>query len=133
MIDAWKHDPDPRQRRPTHVRRPIVGSRGRTMIDVLRPESLSDHRNSRRHGHGRWARGPRGNGPWRRGRDNRLVAGVAAGLAARRGFDVTFVRIAFVVAALASGFGVAAYVVAWLLVPAADERSNIASKALTDR
>jgi signal transduction histidine kinase len=38
-----------------------------------------------------------------------------------------------VVAALASGFGVGAYVVAWLLVPAAGEGSNIASKALTDR
>ena len=58
---------------------------------------------------------------------------MAAGLAARRGLDVTFVRVAFVVAALASGFGVAAYVVAWLLVPAAGESNNIASKALADR
>jgi len=79
----------------------------------------------------------------RRGRDERLVGGVAAGLAARTGFDVTVVRIVFVLAALADGFGVAAYVVAWLLVPAVGETSNggngnagtsnIASKALTDR
>ncbi len=37
------------------------------------------------------------------------------------------------VAAVASGFGVAAYVLAWLLVPAAGQTNNIAAKALTDR
>lgn len=69
----------------------------------------------------------------RRGRDNRLVGGVAAGISARTGFDVTVVRTVFVLATLAGGFGAAAYVVAWLLVPAVGENSNIASKALTDR
>ncbi|MGE5289185.1 MAG: PspC domain-containing protein [Micromonosporaceae bacterium] len=78
-------------------------------------------------------RGPRGGGPLRRGRDNRLVGGVAAGISARTGFDVTVVRTVFVLATLAGGFGAAAYVVAWLLVPAVGENSNIASKALTDR
>jgi len=58
---------------------------------------------------------------------------VASGLAARTGFDVTAVRFVFVVAAVASGFGVAAYVLAWLLVPAAGQTNNIAAKALTDR
>jgi len=58
---------------------------------------------------------------------------VAAGLAARTGFDVGAVRFVFVVAALASGFGLAAYVLAWLLVPAAGATTNIAAKALTDR
>jgi signal transduction histidine kinase len=62
-----------------------------------------------------------------------MAGGVAAGLAMRTGFDVTVVRIAFVVAALASGFGVAAYVLAWLFVPAAGENSSIARTALTDR
>lgn len=66
-------------------------------------------------------------------REDRLAGGVAAGVAARTGFGVTFVRTAFVVASLASGFGIAAYVLAWLLLPAAGEDSNIASKALTDR
>ena len=84
-----------------------------------------------RYRHHHW-RGPRGSGPWRRARENRLVAGVAAGLATRMGFDVTFVRIAFVVTALASGFGVAAYVVAWLLIPAEGEADNIAAAALSD-
>ncbi len=62
-----------------------------------------------------------------------MAGGVAAGLAMRTGFDVTVVRIVFVVAALASGFGVAAYVLAWLFVPAAGESSSIARTALTDR
>jgi signal transduction histidine kinase len=68
----------------------------------------------------------------RRSKEDRLAGGVAAGLAARLGLDVTFVRTVLVVATLASGFGIAAYVLAWLLVPAAGENSNIASKALTD-
>ena len=81
--------------------------------------------------HRHW-RGMRGSGPWRRERENRLVAGVAAAVATRMGFDTTFVRCAFVVAALASGFGVAAYIVAWLLIPTAGEPRSIASEALGD-
>ena len=42
-------------------------------------------------------------------------------------------RTGFVVAALFSLFGAAAYVVAWLLVPAEGADGNIAGKALTDR
>ncbi len=90
-------------------------------------------RRFRRRGLGHWARGPRGSGPWRRSPQDRLIGGVAAGLAARTGFDITVVRIAFLVTALLSGFGVAAYVLAWLLVPAAGGSSSIASEALTDR
>jgi signal transduction histidine kinase len=82
---------------------------------------------------GRWRRGPRGSGPLRRSPDDRLAGGVAAGLASRTGFDVTVVRFAFVLAALASGAGVAFYVLAWLLVPAAGQQASIASKAVTDR
>jgi len=78
-------------------------------------------------------RGPKTSGPLRRNPGDRMVGGVASGVAARLGFDVTVVRIVFVVATLASGFGAAAYVVAWLLVPAAGESGNIASKALSDR
>jgi signal transduction histidine kinase len=68
----------------------------------------------------------------RRGRQDRLVGGVAAGLAARTGLDAAVVRTAFVLAALLGGFGAAAYVVAWLLVPVIGENSNIATKALSD-
>jgi signal transduction histidine kinase len=69
----------------------------------------------------------------RRGREDRLVGGVAAGLSARTGIDVTVVRTVFVVATLAGGFGAAAYAVAWLLVPAVGENGNIAGKAVNDR
>jgi signal transduction histidine kinase/phage shock protein PspC (stress-responsive transcriptional regulator) len=87
----------------------------------------------RRHGLGRWARGPRTSGPLRRQRDNGLAGGVAAGISARTGLDVTLVRAVFVLTAVFSGFGAAAYVVAWLLVPAAGQQGNIAVKAMTDR
>jgi signal transduction histidine kinase/phage shock protein PspC (stress-responsive transcriptional regulator) len=79
---------------------------------------------------GRWHSGE----PLRRAREDRLVGGVAAGLAARMGRDVTTVRIIFVVAAvLSGGFIAAAYVVAWMLIPMEGAQRNIAGKALTDR
>jgi signal transduction histidine kinase len=68
----------------------------------------------------------------RRGREDRLLGGVAAGLAARTGWDVVVIRLLFVLAALLS-VGVPAYVIAWLLVPMVGEDTNIATKALTDR
>jgi signal transduction histidine kinase len=66
-------------------------------------------------------------------REDRLAGGVAAGISAKTGLNVTLVRTVFVLSALASGFGAAVYVVAWLLIPAAGESHNIASKAITDR
>src|SRR5215471_9268422 len=72
-----------------------------------------------------FGRGPRRwghwhqSGPLRRAREDRLVGGVAAGLAARMGRDVTTVRIIIVVAAVLSGGFFAA--------------ANIAGKALADR
>jgi signal transduction histidine kinase len=61
----------------------------------------------------------RGNGgPLRRDPDDRLAGGIAAGVAAWRGFSPTTVRIAFVVAALFSqGWGVPFYFIGWLLIP----------------
>ena len=91
---------------------------------------FQDFRRGRPH---RWRSGPRVAGALRRRPDDRLAGGVAAGLAARTGFDVTVVRIAFVVATLAGGFGAAAYVVAWLLIPAAGEERSIGSRAVADR
>jgi signal transduction histidine kinase len=97
------------------------------------------------HGHPRWHQGrplrirqwlvtgPRGSGPFRRDRDSSLLGGVASGLATRMGWDVTVVRMLFVLAALVSGLGVAPYALAWLLIPAAGQTRNIASDAVTDR
>ncbi len=68
----------------------------------------------------------------RRRRDDRLLGGIAHALALRLGRDVTVVRIVLVIAGLASGFGVAAYVVVWLVVPAEDEPESIGMRALRD-
>jgi signal transduction histidine kinase len=87
----------------------------------------------RRWRHHQWVGRPRGSGPLRRAREDRLVAGLAAGIAARTGIDVTLVRLVFVVAALLGGFGVAAYVAGWLLLPAEGADGSIANRALNDR
>jgi signal transduction histidine kinase len=93
----------------------------------------ADWYDSRRRRPRRWWRGPRRPGPLRRPQENRLVAGVCGAVAEKIGFDITVVRVIFVLMSLGSGFGLALYVVIWLLVPAAGDDSNIASKALTDR
>ena len=96
--------------------------------------------------YGPWHRGPlgrprrraaalrhRGTGPLRRDTDGRLAGGVAAGVAAWRGFSVNTVRIVFVLAAIfTGGFGVPLYVAAWLLIPAAGQDGSIASRARSD-
>jgi signal transduction histidine kinase/phage shock protein PspC (stress-responsive transcriptional regulator) len=79
-------------------------------------------------------RGPGSQLPLRRERDGRLAGGVVAGISAKTGVDVTALRVGLVVVTLlTSGFGASAYVLAWLLIPARGETSNIASKAMTDR
>jgi signal transduction histidine kinase len=92
------------------------------------------HRHFLRLGPRLWGRGPGTSGPLRRGREDRLAGGVAAGLAERTGFDVTAVRLVLVVATLLTiGWAAVAYVLAWLLVPADGADSSIASKAQADR
>ncbi len=54
-----------------------------------------------------------------RRRDGKVIAGVAGGLGDYFGVDPVIFRIAFVVAALAGGTGIIAYLAAWLLIPAA--------------
>ncbi len=84
-------------------------------------------------GSGMLRRGPAGSGPLRRSREDRLAGGVAAGLAARTGFDVTAVRLVLALAAVVTvGWGLVAYVLAWLLTPADGTDESIASKARSD-
>jgi signal transduction histidine kinase len=83
--------------------------------------------------HDQWTGLQRQGGPLRREKQGRLAGGVAAGITARTGLHVTIVRIIIVIAALISGFGAAAYVLAWLFIPAVGEPASIASKALSDR
>src|SRR5690348_11347137 len=52
-----------------------------------------------------------------RPRDGRMVAGVSAGIARHLTIDPTLVRIAFVVASVVGGVGLAAYLAAFLLIP----------------
>jgi signal transduction histidine kinase/phage shock protein PspC (stress-responsive transcriptional regulator) len=49
--------------------------------------------------------------------DGRLIAGVCRGMAGHLGVDVFVIRAAFVLLTLASGLGIAAYIVLWVLVP----------------
>jgi signal transduction histidine kinase len=76
----------------------------------------------------------RGDGqPLRRHPDDRLGGGVAAGLAAWRGFSPTTVRIVLAVAALISnGWAVPFYVLGWLLIPVRGEQTSIATRARHD-
>jgi signal transduction histidine kinase len=89
----------------------------------------------RRHWHsGAWMRGPRSDGPWRRGDDDRLIGGVAAGFAGRTGLDVTVVRVGLVLLTLVTvGYAAVGYVLAWLLLPVAGSDTSIAHKAKSDR
>jgi len=110
-----------------------------TVEDPERWQRVHWHGDHWRRGH--WRRGPfwlrqqRGgnDGPLRRDPADRLAGGVAAGVAAWKGFSVTTVRIVFVLITLVSaGWGVPLYVLAWLFIPRAGEQANIFSKARTD-
>jgi len=57
---------------------------------------------------------------------------VAGGLARRFHIDVTLIRVVLAVVAL-SGFGLVAYVVAWLLLPMEGERVTVGARVLADR
>ena len=49
--------------------------------------------------------------------DNRMLGGVASGLAEYMGWDVTLVRLAFVFCLFAVQGSVLAYILAWIIVP----------------
>ncbi|MDD3807981.1 MAG: PspC domain-containing protein [Candidatus Marinimicrobia bacterium] len=59
------------------------------------------------------------NKPLKRSRNNRMIAGVLAGLAEWLGWDVTALRIAFVIISLISSVfpGILVYIVLWILMP----------------
>jgi phage shock protein C len=56
--------------------------------------------------------------PLRRSGDDKMLAGVAGGIARYLNADVTLVRVIIAALALFTGAGVAGYVAAWLLIPA---------------
>ena len=61
---------------------------------------------------------------------DRIIAGLAGGIAARLGIPTVFVRAGFIALTLAGGFGVLCYVVGWLTTP--DER-QYGSMIVADR
>jgi phage shock protein C len=52
-----------------------------------------------------------------RSRSDRMIAGVAGGLAAYFGVDPLFIRVAFLVLTLLNGLGAMIYFALWLIVP----------------
>ena len=55
---------------------------------------------------------------------DRWLTGVCGGVAEYTGIDPTIVRVAFALVALAGGSGVAAYALAWLIIPSADAAAS---------
>lgn len=68
----------------------------------------------------------------RRDGANRVVGGVAAGVARRFGWDPTVVRIVFVVFGFGGGTGAVAYVVGWLALRRDDEERSILQQSAHD-
>jgi phage shock protein C len=62
-----------------------------------------------------------------RGRDNRIVAGVCAGLADYLDLDVNVVRLVVALITLFTvGTGILAYLVAWAVIPEEGQKTSIA-------
>ncbi|NNJ10697.1 PspC domain-containing protein [Chloroflexales bacterium ZM16-3] len=64
-----------------------------------------------------------------RSQSDRMLGGVAGGLAAYFGIDPLIIRIGFIFLSLMNGFGAILYLVLWVLVPnednAMDARGNV--------
>jgi signal transduction histidine kinase len=66
----------------------------------------------------------------RRDSDRALLGGVCAGIAHRLGVDPIVVRLAFVAAAVAGGWGIPLYLAIWAFVPAEEGQSGPAARRL---
>ena len=69
----------------------------------------------------------------RRSADDRMLAGVAGGIARYLNADATLVRIGVALLTLLTGAGAALYIAAWLLIPADGEDQSIAAAWLASR
>jgi phage shock protein PspC (stress-responsive transcriptional regulator) len=68
--------------------------------------------------------------PLRRPVSDRMLAGVASGLAGYFGVDVTIVRIAFVVLTIVGGAGIPLYLAGLLLIPEQGSDQSIAGSLI---
>ena len=64
-----------------------------------------------------------------RSRDDRVIAGVAGGIARHLGVDPVLVRLAAVALALTGGSGILAYLIAWVIIPEAPGSEEDAYRA----
>jgi phage shock protein PspC (stress-responsive transcriptional regulator) len=69
----------------------------------------------------------------RRSTDDRMLAGVAGGIARYLNVDATLVRIGIAALTLLTGAGAALYIAAWLLIPADGEDQSVAAAWLAAR
>ena len=61
---------------------------------------------------------------WRRSRQGRWIAGVAAGLASELGLSVTLIRLVFIIATVLGGWGIVVYLAMWALMPLGPDRDG---------
>ena len=64
---------------------------------------------------------------------DRMLAGVASGIARYLGVDVTVVRIVLAVLAVVGGAGVPVYLAGWLLIPEEGSEQSVASQFVQSR
>ena len=69
----------------------------------------------------------------RRSTDDKMLAGVAGGIARYLDVDVTLVRVIIAALALVNGIGVALYIAAWLLIPQDGQGQSLAAAWIADR
>ena len=69
----------------------------------------------------------------RRSGDDKMLAGVAGGIARYLNADVTLVRVIIAALALFTGAGVALYVAGWLLIPADGQDQPAAAARIAAR
>ena len=69
----------------------------------------------------------------RRSGDDKMLAGVAGGIARYLNVNVTLVRVIIAALALFSGAGAALYLAAWLLIPADGDDQSIAEAWIASR
>jgi phage shock protein PspC (stress-responsive transcriptional regulator) len=72
-------------------------------------------------------------GQLRRSGDDKMLAGVAGGLARFLNADVTLVRVIIAALVLFTGAGAPLYLAAWLLIPADGEAESIAAAWIARR
>jgi phage shock protein PspC (stress-responsive transcriptional regulator) len=72
-------------------------------------------------------------GQLRRSGDDRMLAGVAGGIARYLNADATLVRVIIAALTLFTGAGAALYLAAWLLIPADGDDQSIAAAWVASR